>query len=122
MSVQAIREAAKAGHGVDVDKFRLRRFVEQLAAIGEVEVHDEPVALGDLSAVIDTSAKAAHFKRAGAEQFEMVAAVSGSRKRLAATLGVSEREIAHVSTPRQARLPTLRSRREDPLGLYGASL
>jgi hypothetical protein len=32
MRVQAIKESAE----LDLDKFRLRRFVEQLAAIGEV--------------------------------------------------------------------------------------
>jgi UbiD family decarboxylase len=98
MRVQAIKESAD----IDLDKFRLRRFVEKLAAIGEVEVHDEPVALGDLSAVIDSSPKAAHFKRVGAEQFEMVAAVSGSRRRIAAALGVPEREIAHEFMRRMA--------------------
>ena len=73
----------KAGVEVDLEKFRLRNFVRKLAEIGEVEVHDEPVALADLSAVIEATPKATHFKRAGAEQYEMVAAVSGSRKRLA---------------------------------------
>jgi UbiD family decarboxylase len=93
MSVQAIKE--NLGARVDLDKFRLRHFVERLAEVGEVEVHEAPVALGDLSAVIDASPKAAHFKRVGADGFEMIAAVSGSRKRLAAALGVPERDIAH---------------------------
>ncbi|MCD6075110.1 MAG: hypothetical protein K0Q70_1993, partial [Rhodospirillales bacterium] len=30
---------------VDMEKFRLRRFVEKLDEIGEVETHDEPVSL-----------------------------------------------------------------------------
>src|SRR5262245_16829282 len=98
MRVQAIKESAE----LDLDKFRLRRFVEKLATIGEVEVHDEPVALGDLSAVIESSPKAAHLKRVGAEGFEMVAAVSGSRRRIAAALGVTEREIAHEFMRRMA--------------------
>jgi len=93
MSVQAIKENASAR--VDLDKFRLRHFVERLAEIGEIEVHEEPVALGDLSAVIDASPKATHFRRVGADGFEMIAAVSGSRRRLAAALGVPERDIAH---------------------------
>ena len=92
----------KAGVEVDLEKFRLRNFVRKLAEIGEVEVHDEPVALADLSAVIEATPKAAHFKRVGAEQYEMVAAVSGSRKRLAAALGVGEREIAHEFMRRMA--------------------
>jgi UbiD family decarboxylase len=102
MPVQAIKENPKTAPGVDLEKFRLRHFVAKLHEIGEVEVHDEPVALGDLSAVIEATPKAAHFKRAGAEQFEMVAAVSGSRKRLAAALSVGEREIAHEFMRRMA--------------------
>ena len=102
MPVQATKESPKAEPGVDLEKFRLRHFVAKLHEIGEVEVHDEPVALGDLSAVIEATPKAAHFKRVGAEQFEMIAAVSGSRKRLAAALGVGEREIAHEFMRRMA--------------------
>jgi UbiD family decarboxylase len=78
---------------VDLDKFRLRRFVEKLIAIGEMEVHEEAVSLADLSAVIESSPKAKYFKRVGAEQYEMVSAVSGSRRRLAAAFGTDERNL-----------------------------
>ncbi|MGZ5814134.1 MAG: UbiD family decarboxylase, partial [Xanthobacteraceae bacterium] len=80
---------------VDLDKFRLRSFVEKLIAIGEMEVHEEAVSLADLSAVIEASSKAKYFKRVGAEQYEMVAAVSGSRRRLAAAFGTDERNVIH---------------------------
>src|SRR5262252_8359855 len=80
---------------VDLDKFRLRNFVEKLIAIGEMEVHEEPVSLADLSAAIEGSPKAKLFKRVGAEQYEMVAAVSGGRKRLAAAFGTDERNVIH---------------------------
>src|SRR6185437_6784453 len=61
--VQAMRaQSVKASAEIDLDKFRLRTFVERLAAIGETETHDEPVALGELSDIIDRSPKAAHFK------------------------------------------------------------
>lgn len=85
----------EAGGKIDYDKFRLRRFVEKLREIGELEVHDQPVALADISAVIEASPRAVLFKSVGAEKHEMVAAVSGARKRLAAAFGVDEREIAH---------------------------
>ena len=80
---------------VDLDKFRLRSFVEKLIAIGEMEVHEEAVSLADLSAVIEASSKAKYFKRVGAEQYEMVAAVTGSRRRLAAAFGTDERNVIH---------------------------
>ena len=84
-----------SGRNVDLDKFRLRSFVEKLIAIGEMEVHEQPVSLADLSAVIESSPKAKCFKRVGVEQYEMVAAVSGSRRRLAAAFGTDERNVIH---------------------------
>src|SRR5215475_2042327 len=78
---------------VDLDKFRLRRFIEKLIEIGEMEVHEEPVSLAALSAAIEASPKAKYFKQVGAERYEMVAAVSGSRARLAAAFGTDERNL-----------------------------
>ncbi len=78
---------------VDVEKFRLRRFVEHLVALGEVEIHDEPVALGALAALIEDSPKASLFRKVGAQQFEMAAGISSSRSRLAAAFGVAEAQL-----------------------------
>jgi hypothetical protein len=47
----------------DLDKFRLRRFVDHLVEIGEAIVHPEPIALADLSAAIAATPKAVLFKR-----------------------------------------------------------
>ncbi len=80
---------------VDVEKFRLRPFVKKLIEIGEVEIHDEPVALAEMSAIIEQTPKAVLFKQAGAERYEVIAAVAGSRKRIAAAFGVAPDEIAH---------------------------
>ena len=80
---------------IDFEKFRLRRFVERLIEIGEVDVHEEPVPLARLAAIIEATSKATLFRRAGPENLEIVAAVSGSRRRLAAAFGVDERSIAH---------------------------
>ena len=76
------------GREIDLDKFRLRNFVNRLGEIGELEIHDEPVALADLSHVIEASPKAKLFKNAGPERYEIAAATAGSRKRLAAAFGV----------------------------------
>src|SRR5579859_5667318 len=77
---------------LDLDRFRLRRLVEQLTELGEVEVHDEPVALADLSSVIEASDKAVLFRKAGPEQLEVTAGVMGSRRRVAIALGVGEKD------------------------------
>jgi 2,5-furandicarboxylate decarboxylase 1 len=79
----------------DLDKFRLRRFVERLIELGEVVIHRDPITLAGLSAAIASTPKAVLFKDVGPDHLEMVAAVSGSRRRLAAAFGVDERQVAH---------------------------
>jgi UbiD family decarboxylase len=76
----------------DFDKFRLRHFAEHLVAIGEAEVHAKPIAMADLAAAVAETPRAMIFRDAGPEHFEIVAAAAGSRKRLAAALGVDERD------------------------------
>lgn len=90
----AVHPARRYKAGIDFEKFRLRRFVQRLIELGECEVHEEPVSLVDLSAKIESTRAAKLFKNVGLEKFEVVAAVSGSRRRLAAAFGVDEREIA----------------------------
>jgi 2,5-furandicarboxylate decarboxylase 1 len=92
---------------VDLDKFRLRNFARRLIEIGEVDIHDEPVAMADLSAIIEATPKATLFKKAGPQQYEMIAAVAGGRRRIAAAFGVDEREIADEYTRRMAKPQTM---------------
>ena len=53
---------------IDVEKYRLRRFVERLVDMDEVETHDEPVPLTGLGAITSpialVSPELADFKRA----------------------------------------------------------
>lgn len=79
--------------GIDFDKFRLRRLVERLTALGEVEIHEEPVALGALATLIEASPKATHFRNVGPDRLELVAGISSSRRRLAAAFGVEESQL-----------------------------
>ena len=79
---------------VDVEKFRLRRFVDNCAGMNEVEVHEEPIDLIDLSAAIEATGKATLFKAVGPERQQVVAAVSGSRRRIAAAFETDERNLA----------------------------
>src|SRR5215469_6238811 len=81
---------AMSSRNVDLDKYRLRRFVERLVDMGEVEIHDEPVPLTGLSAIIERTEKALLFKKAGPDQVEIVAKTAGSRRRLAAAFNTSE--------------------------------
>ncbi|MFQ5856308.1 MAG: UbiD family decarboxylase domain-containing protein [Anaerolineae bacterium] len=80
---------------MDINKFRLRSFVERLIELGEVEIHEEPVPLSQLSRIIESTPRATLFRKAGPEQVEIVAAVCGGRGRLAAAFGVAYRELPH---------------------------
>ncbi|MGE0747907.1 MAG: UbiD family decarboxylase, partial [Rhodospirillales bacterium] len=77
----------------DVEKFRLRRFVERLLAAGEAEAVDEPIELGDLAARLDGNVKAVLFRAAGRERAELVGNVTSSRARLALSLGVDRPKV-----------------------------
>ena len=52
----------------DTDRFRLRRFVERLVQLGECEVHDRPIDLVDVAAVLEGNPKATWFKAVGPER------------------------------------------------------
>src|SRR5665213_1866302 len=69
---------------VDTEKYRLRRFVDRLIDMGEVEIYDRPVALTEIAAIMEETDKAVLFKKAGPEQVELVAKTAGNQKRLAA--------------------------------------
>ena len=84
------------------DKFRLRRLVERLIEMGEVEIHDEPVALSEMSPMIEATTKALLFRKAGPEEHEGVGAVSASRRRLAAAFGVGEDKMREEYMRRMA--------------------
>ena len=43
---------------IDTERFRLRRFVERLVQLGEYEVHDQPIDLIDVGAVLDGNPRA----------------------------------------------------------------
>ena len=69
---------------VDTEKFRLRHFVEKLVQEGECVVHDAPIDLIDVAAVLDCNPNAVWFRAVGPEKTELVGNVIGTRRRLAA--------------------------------------
>ncbi len=77
----------------DYDKFRLRRFVERLVAAGEVRRVDEPVSLAALARQIESTPLASLFASVGPERLEMVAGISGSRRRIAMAFDSDERAL-----------------------------
>ena len=81
---------------IDLDKFRLRRFVERLVDMGEMEVHDEPVPLTRLSEIIEGTPKGVLFRCAGPEKLEVAAKVAGARTRIAAAFETTVDELPDV--------------------------
>ena len=49
----------------DTERFRLRRFIERMVQMGECEVHDKPIDLIDVAAVLEGNPKATWFKSVG---------------------------------------------------------
>ncbi len=80
---------AETARQPDFEKFRLRRFVDRLIEIDEVDIHDEPVPLAALGAIIEATPKAVLFRNAGPEGFEIIAKASAGRARLAAAFGTT---------------------------------
>ena len=85
-------EKAQAG-SADLDRFRLRRFVEGLPA-EELETLTAPTALADIAAGLEDNPRAVLFRAAGPEPHELVGNVNGSRARLARAFGVAPAQLA----------------------------
>jgi 2,5-furandicarboxylate decarboxylase 1 len=91
----------------DLDRFRLRRFIESLAGTDELERHEAPVELADIAKVVDGNPRAVHFLAAGPERQELVANVMSSRSRIARAFGVAPERLAAEIRRRLAGLPQI---------------
>jgi 2,5-furandicarboxylate decarboxylase 1 len=101
----AAAEVAAAKAAADIDRFRLRRFIDDLAAAGELERREAPVDLADVAKILDGNARAVHFLAAGPERQELVGNVMSSRTRLARAFGVAPERIAAEIGRRLANKP-----------------
>ncbi len=78
---------------IDFEKFRLRRFVDRLIELDEVEIRDERVPLTGLSPIIEGTPKAVLFKQAGPERQEIIAKAAGGRKRIVAAFDATDETV-----------------------------
>ncbi len=89
-----IEKAEQAGTArVDVERFRLRRFVESLGA-DELETRGDATELADVAAAFEGNARAVLFKAAGPERQALVGNVNASRSRIARAFGVAPAQLA----------------------------
>jgi UbiD family decarboxylase len=79
--------------GFDLDRFRLRTFVEALREAGELEVWEGPVDLVEIAPALEASPKAVLFRKVGPEGWELAGNVTASRGRLALAFGTSAAEL-----------------------------
>jgi 2,5-furandicarboxylate decarboxylase 1 len=79
-------------NSIDVDRFRLRRFVEELSA-DQLEVREGQTDLADLAEILQANPKCVLFRKAGPEGAEVVGNVVGGRARLAKAFGVEKGSI-----------------------------
>src|ERR1700722_5609567 len=94
-------------HGVDTERFRLRSYIDSLAGTAELEVHDAPIDLVDVAAVVEGNPKAVLFRKVGPEGAELVASVTASRARLALAFGVPPESLRAELSRRLTVAPQL---------------
>ncbi|HUZ66143.1 MAG TPA: UbiD family decarboxylase [Beijerinckiaceae bacterium] len=99
------RTPAHRRRALDLDKFRLRTFLADLAGTEELEIIEHPVDLADVAARLAASEKAVWFKKAGGG--ELVGNVLGARSRLARAFGVPPQDIARELQRRIALPPQI---------------
>ena len=75
--------------GIDLQRFRLRRFVEELRQTGELEVRAGAADLADVAPALEGNARAVLFERVGKEGAPLVGNAMGSRARLAHAFGTA---------------------------------
>ena len=85
---------AMSADAVDVERYRLRCFIERLANTPELEIKAEAVALADIARHLDGNTQAVLFRKAGPEQQELVGGVCASRSRIAHAFGVETDQVA----------------------------
>jgi 2,5-furandicarboxylate decarboxylase 1 len=88
-TAQAKVAARAPSRAAELDRFRLRDFVESLGEGDELETVREPVDLADAAGILEGNPKAVLFRAIGPERQELVGNVTGSRARLARAFAVA---------------------------------
>src|SRR3954463_6671455 len=91
MGIVEKTQAAAPSRLADVDRFRLRRFVEGLG--DDLEAVSAATDLADVAAILEGNPKAVLFGAVGPERQELVGNVTGSRARIARAFGVKPNEL-----------------------------
>jgi UbiD family decarboxylase len=87
MNVAGKPQEGRSAQAVDFDRFRLRRFIDEVAGMGELEIHADAIELAGIAEKLEGNPKALLCRAAGPEKQEVVGSVMGSRSRLARAFG-----------------------------------
>lgn len=79
---------------VDMERFRLRRFVEDLRGTDELEIRDQPTSLLEVAALLEGNPRAVLFRSIGPEKAELLGNITSSRSRFARAFGVESKDLA----------------------------
>jgi 2,5-furandicarboxylate decarboxylase 1 len=91
--MDARESTATSQPALDLDRFRLRTFIEELARHSEIDIVSEAVKLTDVAAALHGVQKACWFKKVGPEQAELCGNIVASRSRIALAFGVEPRDL-----------------------------
>jgi 2,5-furandicarboxylate decarboxylase 1 len=91
----------------DLDRFRLRRFIDSLAGTDELERRAGPVDLADVARILDDNPRAVHLLAAGSERQELAGNVMSSRNRIARAFAVAPEHLAVEIARRLAGKPQI---------------
>src|SRR5262249_1917692 len=101
------KPAAGANLATNLDRFRLRRFIESLAGTDELERREAPVDLADIAEILDGNPRAVHFLAAGPEQQDVAGQAVSSRSRIARAFGAAPERLAAEIGRRLANTPQI---------------
>ncbi|MFL4979121.1 MAG: UbiD family decarboxylase [Xanthobacteraceae bacterium] len=88
-----VAPATRVRQESDFDRFRLRRFLDGLAADDALEIRRGAVKLSQVAAILDGNPNAVLFERVGPEGLPLAGNVMGSRERFARAFGVAPKEL-----------------------------
>lgn len=97
----------KAGASIDLDRHRLRRFMDEAVAADQAIVIEDPVDIADVASHLEGSAKAALFRRVGPEGAELAGNVMGARERIALAFNCTPETLSHEIMRRLQNRPEI---------------
>jgi 2,5-furandicarboxylate decarboxylase 1 len=94
-------------HGIDLERFRLRGFIESLVGTDELVIHDKHLDMVEMAALIDGKPQAVWLKDVGPDHDQVVGNVIASRNRVAIAFGVKPDQLRQEVTRRLKTTPVL---------------